>query len=94
MKYKNYNVVIKKEKYSNNDNVALIMEDTQDGEIITVCSVNIDKLPSNMVAIKDYGENVGILEWLIANGVVEAPHDYVSSGYVTCPICKLAEKYL
>lgn len=53
-------------------------------------TVNLpDKLWPGELAIKDYSENEGILDALVAGGVVEEPHRYVSSGHVIIPVCKL-----
>lgn len=50
-------------------------------------------LSNNEIAIKNYSENAGILDILIENGVVNEPHRYVSSGFVSCiPVCTLKER--
>lgn len=54
-----------------------------------------EKLPKNMVAIKSYGENEGILEALVSSHIISAPVHYVASGFVKIPICKIvSEEYL
>ena len=50
-------------------------------------------LEDNEIAIKNYSENSGILEILTENGIVNEPHRYVSSGFVTSiPVCTLKER--
>lgn len=47
-------------------------------------------LKEDEVAIKDYSENVGILDSLINARIIEEPHAYIRSGHVMVPICKLS----
>lgn len=55
-----------------------------------IASVNLDaNLPDNMVAIKDYSENAGMLTALTEAGIVSEPVSYIASGFVTVPICKI-----
>jgi len=46
-------------------------------------------LPENHVAIKDYSENEGVLEALIAARVIETTGEYVQAGFENVPICRL-----
>jgi len=57
-----------------------------------VASVNLpnERMEETEVAIKDYSDNEGMLDALIAAGVVQAPHRFADSGYVRIPICRLA----
>ncbi len=41
------------------------------------------------VAVKDYSENEGVLDFLVENGIVEPPITFVKEEYVTFPICKI-----
>jgi hypothetical protein len=52
-------------------------------------SVNTDTpcLPDE-VAIKDWGENEGMLEALVTARVVQPPHRWIGSGYVEIPVCR------
>ncbi|MEK3977339.1 hypothetical protein MKZ20_21760 [Psychrobacillus sp. FSL K6-2684] len=49
-------------------------------------------VPKNYVAIKNYSENTGVLDFLIEAGVIELPAFYVPSGFVNIPVCKLLVK--
>lgn len=46
-------------------------------------------LNKDEVAIKNYSENTGILEALLANNIVDKPHRFLRQGFVTVPVCKL-----
>lgn len=73
-----------------NGQTAIIFNDVEDGERVAVATVCIDEeLEENEVAIKDYSENVGMLDALMEAGVVSAPKRYVRSGFVEIPICDL-----
>jgi phosphoribosylformylglycinamidine (FGAM) synthase-like amidotransferase family enzyme len=63
--------------------------DTKDGMPYATASTYIPGLSVGEYAIKDYSENEGILNFLLENNIIEAPHRFAESGYVTIPICKL-----
>jgi hypothetical protein len=65
--------------------------DAEDGLPYAVATVNIDELNmvEGYVAVKDYSENEGMLQFLIDNDIVEPPVTHVESGYVKLPICKI-----
>lgn len=46
--------------------------------------LNIDE-----VAIRNHSENEGILDWLLNNKIIAAPHYYIKSGFAEYPVCKL-----
>jgi hypothetical protein len=74
----------------NNGRIGIIL--LHKGEDWAVASVNLvaERMEDDEVAIKDYSENEGMLDALIAAGVVQAPHRFADSGYVRIPICRLA----
>lgn len=89
MKYKKYNVRLVFSRYMSNNNTCLSLYDKHD-ELVAVCSLNTDlKLPKNEMGIKNYSENEGMLDWLVENGIVELPYDFMQSGFITIPICKI-----
>lgn len=57
-----------------------------------MASVCVPYLEDDEIAIKDYGENAGMLEQLLYNKVIYPPHRYVQSGYVNVPVCKLIRR--
>lgn len=68
---------------------AIILE-TADGVPYGTASVNLrDKIPSGFVAVKDYSENIGMLEALIYAKIIGRPEFYVRTGYVEVPVCKI-----
>lgn len=89
---------IVKARYAANNNICLTLyyhdSDNSYSPYCMLTTNTMHKLPKNHVAIKDYGENVGVLEKLIANEIVEIPTEYIPSGYVVLPICKLKHKAL
>lgn len=74
--------------------LALYLKDAETWEAVAKCTVNVVMLGlgPDEVAIKDYSENAGMLDALIAQDVVLPPHDYFASGHVRIPICRLTEK--
>ncbi len=91
IKFKEWNCILKKEMYQNNQRVALVLEDENDGEVVAHATVNLSKYPldDNEVLIKDYAENEGMLDCLIEHGIVEKPEYFIYSGFVQLPVCKL-----
>lgn len=72
--------------------IAIKFIDKYNGLIIlsTLTSLYIEDF--NSIAVKNYSENRGVLEFLIKNKIVEKPHRSIQSGYVEIPICKLLIK--
>ena len=89
MKYKGVNIFAKYGEYQNGQ-PAIELFTTKNKERWMVASVAIEQpLLTGEVAIKNYSENEGILDTLLETGIIAPPHRYVSSGFVTIPICKL-----
>ncbi len=60
------------------------------GEPIATASINLPiALESDEVIIKDYSENEGMVDALVAAGIIGKPLRYVSSGFIEAPVCKL-----
>ena len=88
-----YNCRLTWTEYTNNGNVAIVAKDAEDCSPIGVLSVNTyEELPPDVVAIKDYSENEGVLKSLIDNGVVAEPEDWIDTGYVKVPVCRILER--
>jgi len=79
-----------KTQYANNQKIALIARDKQTGQELCTCTTNIPDYPldDGDVIIKDYSENEGVLDDLIAMNIVSEPIDWITSGHVLVPICK------
>ena len=87
-----WNAKLVKRAYSNN-NVAIQAVDPEDGETIAILTVNTgDKVDKDHVAIKDYSENEGALASLKEAGIIGEPEYFLSSGFVTVPVCKLLKE--
>jgi hypothetical protein len=77
-------------EYSNGRTaIELVIKKT--GEPMTVASVNLPyhHMESDEVAIKNYSENQGVLEVLIAANIISEPVRFIASGFIEAPICKL-----
>lgn len=62
-----------------------------DAPPLAVCTVNLPSVPMDPgeVAIKTWHENVGMLGWLIDEGIVSHPLRYLSFAGVFIPVCAL-----
>lgn len=87
MNYRNTEVKLYADHYTNNGNVAVLMF-TEGGDIFTVVSKNIQTLAAGCFAV-DENNNPGIADWLIENKVSEDTGGSVHSGYVKYPVHKL-----
>lgn len=74
--------------------LSLLREEEGFMELYATASVCVPDLANDEIAIKNYGENEGMLEQLLDNGVIYPPHRYTHSGYVVIPVCKLKEHIL
>jgi|APSaa5957512576_1039674.scaffolds.fasta_scaffold12820_6 hypothetical protein len=90
VKFKQWNCEVEFGEYSN----GRIAIELVDPEPIAVATVNLPDvvLKDDEVIIKDYSENEGVLDALVEAGYVSKPIDWVRTGFVTCPICKLLKK--
>lgn len=85
------------DSYAYNANTALILigvESDYKGEVIAVATANGSMvLPPNIVGIKDWSENEGIVESLIdANVIKPEMSDYEPSGFVEIKYYELTEE--
>lgn len=87
---KRLKVSISRNKYAKGG-IALEMIDESDGTRHAVCTVWIPGLREDEVAVKDYSENAGVLDFLVKNLFVEKPHRTEQSGFVTLHICKIID---
>lgn len=87
MDYEQYKAVVMRSKYMNNDNLALMLIDEEDGSPIATITVNTeDKLPEGFGYVKNYSENAGIMEALQEEGLVKEVLGYKQLGWVTVPL--------
>lgn len=89
VKFGQWNCVIKKTKYVDNDNLALVLLDKEDSSLIAYVTVNTGaKFPSDIAAVKNYSENQGMLEAITEAGLVEEVITEIPVGYVSVPVVK------
>lgn len=70
-------------------NTCLTLVDAVDHFPYMTCTVFVDGLEDNEVAIKNYSENAGVLDFLVKENIIEAPHKEINSGFVKLYVCKL-----
>lgn len=89
--FKNYICTLKVGKYYETDRTALQLIDNIDGSPVATASINIgiEEVAEDEIAIKDYGENTGMVKALVDAEIISEPLRYVTRGYVEIPICKL-----
>ena len=91
VKFKQWDCTVRWALYGNG-NTAIELIGTN-GERITKATVNTGALlMETEVAIKNYSENEGMLDALLAAGIILPPHDEISCGFVTAPVCLLTQK--
>lgn len=83
-----HKVGLKFGKYSKG-NLAIELYDLDDGFPFAKSTINLPGLGKDEVAVKDYSENEGMLDFLVSNQIVHPPHRTERSGFVTVPVCKL-----
>lgn len=89
VKFKNYDCVIKRTKYIENENLALVLMDAKTDELIAHVTVNsIRTLPDDVALVKNYSENIGMLEAITDAGLIEAEMGTAQLGFVRAPIVK------
>lgn len=71
--------------FGGNLNTAIMLTDPETGEDVATATVNgSQKLSGRMTLIKDYAENSGMFDWLVAAQIIEpAPELDEESGFVT-----------
>jgi len=94
-KYGTYDVEMKISSYNKNGQTRLDFVDSQDGQpILTATSCIDEDLLPNEVAIKNYSENEGVLDFMMNEEIISSPLRYYKSGYVNIEICKINETLL
>lgn len=90
IKFLGYSCTVQFGEYPNGRTaIELVVKKT--GEPMTVASVNLPfhHLESDEIAIKNYSENEGVLEALVAAKIISEPVRFISTGFIQAPICKL-----
>jgi hypothetical protein len=89
IKYQDTAVYLKRGKYASGGGASLQLIDAVDHCPYATCTVNLEGLEPDEVAIKDYSENEGMLDFLISEEIVKPPHRSIPSGFVLIPVCRL-----
>ena len=86
-------VTVELRKYENG-RTAVQINSAMDGHPYAVASVNMPNvlLADNEVLIKDYSENLGMLDFLIRNNIVTPTPNGVQSGFVWLPVAVLNDE--
>lgn len=76
-------------KYSNG-RISIRLRD-EDGAPYAHASINLpsEEMKKKEVAIKNFGENEGVLDMLVKAGIVSKPVRTITYGFVDVPIVKL-----
>lgn len=93
VKFRGTECIVCARKY-NNGNLAIELLESEIGDHYTTCTVNVGLTPAGSVAVKDYSENEGMLDFLKENGLVGDTLYTVQSGFVIVPVVKLTESGL
>ena len=100
IQHKEYKCKVHFQKYQNNNNTAILLygapETDYEHELITIATVNGDiTLPKNIVGIKTWSENEGIVQSLVDGNVIK-PFllGGEPTGYVVIEHYKLTEEAL
>ena len=81
-------------------NTALSMYDTEDGSAIACVTVNLVPVEPELlddralVYLKDYSENEGMLDLLVAEGIVKRTGHTRQSGYIEAPLVRIIDPEL
>lgn len=90
VRFKSWDCIVQKRQYGNG-RTALELVDAEDGSPIAKATVNLPDvaLGRNQVLVKSYSENEGMLEALVAAGVVKPTGETIRSGFVEVAVCDL-----
>jgi len=79
---------VKKGVYANGQ-PALTLDDTQTGARVAVATACIEGVPEGLTAIKDYSENEGMFNTLIAANIIEDTGAAIRSGFCVFPLVRV-----
>jgi len=90
MQYKEWDCTIKITKYPHNGQLAILLNDANDGMPIATATTCIHHdYQENETAIKNWSENEGMLAALISSGLVSDTGKRIPCGYVEAAIVKI-----
>lgn len=87
--FKGNKCIVKKTKYTNNDNLALVLIDKDSYELYAKVTINLDEKQEEDVAyVKDYSENEGIFDCLDEAGLVKEVIKVSEVGRTVAPLVR------
>jgi hypothetical protein len=90
--YSTYDVKLVRGFYGNGNKAVQLM-DAEDGSPVMIATVNLgNRNPDDLITIKNYSENEGVLEFLQEIGFVGEVDHYEQAGWVEVPVCKLTDE--
>lgn len=87
--YKGSKVIVKIMNLTTPNRIELYEAGTMEPFLSATSNIPALKDLEGYVAVKNYTENEGMLDFLIDNEIVDPPVTFVKENYVTFPICKL-----
>ncbi len=83
-------VNIKIARYGNTRKAIILIDATDKMPFMTATMNVLEKeVDAEDVVIKDYSENMGIYEWLVAKNIIEPAHALHELAFDSVPVCKL-----
>lgn len=80
-------------RYADTNNLAIIIQSIHEGVITRVTTNPTCSLSDEYIAVKNYSENEGMVEFLISmNIITELPVFTIPSGFVEIPVYRLTEE--
>jgi hypothetical protein len=81
---------VEKKSYTDNNRIALVLYDVDDGEQVTVATVNVHeaRLAADEVVIKTYEGHEELPDALVKAGIIKLTSRTVQVGQYSCPIAK------
>ena len=80
---------VERAMYDNGQNAISLYFEGEPYMTATVAVNGVYPIEENDVVIKNYSENTGILEALVAGGIIEEPHATIGMNFVTLYVAKL-----
>jgi hypothetical protein len=93
VRFKGYDCALACGYYGTTGRLAIQLVEVGTGGRVATATVNVEEfddiLADDEVFIKDYGENTGMMEALVAAGILEPTGDTVTIGFVTAKVARI-----
>jgi len=88
--FANYTVKLARGFYGNG-NKALQLLDAEDGSPVLIATTNLGfRNPPNLITIKNWSENEGVLDFLLDIGFIDSVDHYEQAGFAVAHVCRLS----